>query len=163
MSPPGRKATTRRAWWPRRCAAGDAQRLTGTIAVGDRLWAVFLLRLQAALPRATFSHGRARCWPPLRLVKDAAEVAALRRRRRPGRRRVRRLAAIALQRPDRARRRGRHRRAIARRGLAAQWGPIVGSGPNGASPHHTASDRVIQPGDLVVLDFGGRWTATMPT
>ena len=32
---------------------------------------------------------------------------------------------------------------------------IVGSGPNGASPHHEASDRVIEPGDLVVVDIGG--------
>lgn len=32
---------------------------------------------------------------------------------------------------------------------------IVGSGPNGASPHHEASDRVIRPGDAVVVDIGG--------
>jgi Xaa-Pro aminopeptidase len=32
---------------------------------------------------------------------------------------------------------------------------IVGSGPNGANPHHEAGDRMIQPGDVVVLDFGG--------
>jgi Xaa-Pro dipeptidase len=32
---------------------------------------------------------------------------------------------------------------------------IVGSGPNGASPHHEASDRVVQPGDVVVIDIGG--------
>lgn len=32
---------------------------------------------------------------------------------------------------------------------------IVGSGPNGASPHHEASDRVIRPGDVVVVDIGG--------
>ncbi|NUU23647.1 MAG: M24 family metallopeptidase, partial [Streptomycetaceae bacterium] len=32
---------------------------------------------------------------------------------------------------------------------------IVGSGPNGASPHHEVSDRVIQPGDPVVVDIGG--------
>jgi Xaa-Pro aminopeptidase len=36
---------------------------------------------------------------------------------------------------------------------------IVASGPNGASPHHATSDRVIQPGDPVVVDIGG----TMPT
>ena len=35
---------------------------------------------------------------------------------------------------------------------------IVGSGPNGASPHHELSDRVIQAGDPVVVDIGG----TMP-
>jgi Xaa-Pro aminopeptidase len=32
---------------------------------------------------------------------------------------------------------------------------IVASGPNSASPHHEASDRVIQPGDPIVLDIGG--------
>ena len=41
-----------------------------------------------------------------------------------------------------------------KRGLA----PVfcnVGSGPNGASPHQTASDRVVGPGDAVVCDWGG--------
>ncbi|MGW3724458.1 M24 family metallopeptidase, partial [Streptomyces sp. NPDC000851] len=32
---------------------------------------------------------------------------------------------------------------------------VVGSGPNGANPHHEAGDRMIQDGDMVVLDFGG--------
>jgi D-alanyl-D-alanine dipeptidase len=32
---------------------------------------------------------------------------------------------------------------------------VVGSGPNGANPHHEAGDRTIQEGDMVVLDFGG--------
>jgi Xaa-Pro aminopeptidase len=32
---------------------------------------------------------------------------------------------------------------------------IVGSGPNGASPHHELSDREIEPGDPVVVDIGG--------
>ena len=32
---------------------------------------------------------------------------------------------------------------------------VVGSGPNGANPHHEAGDRIIEPGDTVVLDFGG--------
>ncbi len=32
---------------------------------------------------------------------------------------------------------------------------IVGSGSNGASPHHEASARVIEPGDPVVIDIGG--------
>src|SRR5439155_8723675 len=35
---------------------------------------------------------------------------------------------------------------------------IVGSGPNGASPHHQVSGRVIEVGDVVVVDIGG----TMP-
>ena len=32
---------------------------------------------------------------------------------------------------------------------------IVASGPNSARPHAHPGDRVMQPGDLVVLDFGG--------
>ncbi len=32
---------------------------------------------------------------------------------------------------------------------------IVGSGPNGASPHHEASDRPIRAGEPVVIDIGG--------
>jgi Xaa-Pro aminopeptidase len=36
---------------------------------------------------------------------------------------------------------------------------IVASGPNGASPHHELSDRIIQPGEPVVVDIGG----TMPS
>lgn len=32
---------------------------------------------------------------------------------------------------------------------------IVGSGPNGANPHHSHSERVLQPGDPVVVDIGG--------
>ena len=36
---------------------------------------------------------------------------------------------------------------------------IVASGPNGASPHHELSDRVIEAGEPVVVDIGG----TMPS
>jgi Xaa-Pro aminopeptidase len=32
---------------------------------------------------------------------------------------------------------------------------IVGSGPNGADPHHECSDRELRPGDIVVVDIGG--------
>jgi Xaa-Pro aminopeptidase len=32
---------------------------------------------------------------------------------------------------------------------------IVGAGPNAASPHHHASDRVIAAGEIVLCDFGG--------
>ena len=32
---------------------------------------------------------------------------------------------------------------------------IVASGPNSASPHHEASERVIQAGEPIVLDIGG--------
>ena len=45
--------------------------------------------------------------------------------------------------------------AIVAEGHARADFVIVGSGPNGASPHHEAWDRVIGPGDVVVIDIGG--------
>src|SRR6478672_10627735 len=46
-------------------------------------------------------------------------------------------------------------KAIVDEGHARPDFVIVGSGPNGASPHHEASDRVIAAGDVVVIDIGG--------
>ena len=34
---------------------------------------------------------------------------------------------------------------------------IVGSGPHGADPHHSYSDRELQVGDIVVVDIGGSY------
>jgi len=42
-----------------------------------------------------------------------------------------------------------------KRGLARSFG-ICASGPNSASPHHHTGERVIQPGDAVIFDWGGR-------
>jgi Xaa-Pro aminopeptidase len=46
-------------------------------------------------------------------------------------------------------------RAIVEAGHAEAAFVIVGSGPNGASPHHEVSERVLQAGDVVVVDIGG--------
>lgn len=50
-------------------------------------------------------------------------------------------------------------RALDRRALelgadGASFDTIVASGPNGSRPHHEAGDRVIESGDLVIIDFG---------
>src|SRR5438132_8398945 len=49
-----------------------------SLAVSDRTWATFVLDLQASLPAARFSVA-SRVTAPLRAVKDAEELAALRR------------------------------------------------------------------------------------
>ncbi len=127
-----------------------------TIAVSDKLLAGFLLRLQATLPRAAFTNAL-KVLPPLRLIKDEAAVAGLRAagaQADAAFEQFRRLAYV-----------GRTERVLAREiagilrdhEVEVDWGPIVGSGPNGAFPHHGYSDRVIAAGDLIVLDFGGRY------
>jgi Xaa-Pro aminopeptidase len=49
--------------------------------------------------------------------------------------------------------------AIVAEGHARTDFVIVGSGPNAASPHHELSERLLRPGDAVVVDIGG----TMPS
>jgi Xaa-Pro dipeptidase len=46
---------------------------------------------------------------------------------------------------------------IASAGGQPAFATIVGSGPNSAQPHLRPTGRRIQPGDLVLLDFGAAW------
>ncbi|WP_243708603.1 Xaa-Pro peptidase family protein [Actinomadura sp. GC306] len=128
------------------------------VGVGDRMWAVMALRFRAAMPGAE-QVAAGEVLRGLRMRKSAAEVAALRE------------AGAAI---DRVHRRvpdilkaGRTEREVARdiaelilaEGHTRVDFVIVGSGPNGASPHAEPSDRVVRPGEPVVVDIGG----TMPS
>jgi len=126
------------------------------LAVSDRAWAVHLLALQATLPGAKIRPA-SDVTAPLRAVKDAAEIAALRAAGAA----ADRVAAALLggEIPLMGRREAEVSRELGRRlvaeGHAKVNFAIVGSGPNSASPHHEPGDRVIEPGDVVVCDFGG--------
>jgi Xaa-Pro aminopeptidase len=128
------------------------------IGVSDRMWAMMLLRFRDSLPGARVLLASA-ALRGLRMRKNAAEVAALRE------------AGAAIDRVH-ARvpgwlRPGRTERevgadiaeAIVAEGHARTDFVIVGSGPNAASPHHELSERLLSPGDAVVVDIGG----TMPS
>jgi Xaa-Pro aminopeptidase len=125
-----------------------------TIGVSDRVWALFLLQVQAELPRAAFTRASG-VLSSLRQIKVPEEVDLLRR-----------SGAIADQVFDeivRGRFTGRSEQDVGQEiaallkagGLQVEGSPIVASGPNSASPHHHTGDRVIERGDVVVLDFGG--------
>lgn len=124
------------------------------IAIGDQTWSTFLLQLQEQMDAAVFVQASS-LTARLRMRKDPDEVAMLRRAGAAADRVVGRLAGIAFS--------GRTERELSRlisdmlieEGHETVEFAIVGSGPNGASPHHNASDRVIQTGDAVVCDFGG--------
>ena len=123
----------------------------------NHMWAEKVLRLRAAMPGSEQLLGGT-VLRELRIRKTPDEVEALRR------------AGAAIDRVH-ARvpewlRAGRTERevgkdiadAIVAEGHVRVDFVIVGSGPNGASPHHELSDRVIQDGEPVVVDIGG----TMP-
>lgn len=128
------------------------------MAVDDRMWAEKVLRFREALP-GTAQVAAGHLLTEQRMRKDAAEVEHLA------------LAGAAIDevhsrmgewlRPGRT----EHEVSVAiERGVLASGHQrvdfvIVASGPNGASPHHAPSRRIIAPGDTVVVDIGG----TMPS
>jgi Xaa-Pro aminopeptidase len=124
------------------------------VAIGDQTWARFVLRLQAELPDARW-HAASDVTGPLRAVKDPAEVEALRQAAHA----VDAVGAEMRTRPFAGRTELDVHRELADRilehGHQRVNFAIVGSGPNGASPHHEASGRTIADGDVVVCDFGG--------
>jgi D-alanyl-D-alanine dipeptidase len=128
--------------------------LAGTVAVGDKTWSLFLLRLQAEMPDATFVSAQP-ISEELRASKDDMEIALLRAAGAAADRVATRLAGMRFS--------GRQEKELSREisdmlveeGHEAAGMAIVGSGPNGASPHHHAGERTIEVGDTVVTDFGG--------
>lgn len=127
-----------------------------TAAIGDRTWSRFLVDLLARMPRTTFRKA-SEVTAPLRSVKDDAEVAALRRAAHA----VDRVAAalqageIALIGRTEAEVSAELGRRIIAEGHHRVNFAIVGAGEDAASPHHDAGRRVIQPGEVVLCDFGG--------
>ncbi|WP_407703701.1 aminopeptidase P family protein [Streptomyces triticagri] len=126
----------------------------GTFGVSDSTWALHLLALQGELPRAGF-RALTEALPMLRAVKDEAELARLTAAGAAADATFEEIKKVAFA--------GRREADVAADldRLLREFGheqvdfTVVGSGPNGADPHHEADDRVIQHGDTVVLDFGG--------
>jgi Xaa-Pro aminopeptidase len=124
------------------------------IGLSDRLWAMHVLGLQSALPNRRFESAST-VMGDLRQVKDTDELRLLRLAAQAADRTVEAIAAGRLI--------GRTEAEISRdiRGRLIDEGhdladfAIVGSGPNGASPHHDATERMIRAGEPVVLDLGG--------
>jgi Xaa-Pro aminopeptidase len=116
--------------------------------------AMHLLRLQRALPGATFESATL-VLRELRITKDPDEVALLRTAAHAADRVVVEIAAGRLVGRTEADVAHEVRDRLIAAGHDEAHFAIVGSGPNSASPHHEASDRVIQPGEPIVLDIGG--------
>jgi Xaa-Pro aminopeptidase len=128
------------------------------VALSDRMWALHVLQFAAAFPAARL-HLASSVLSPLRMRKSPAEVAALLAAGQA----IDRVHANVPEwlKPGLTERQvaAKIAEAILAEGHAQVDFTIVGSGPNGSSPHHEVSDRVIQAGDPVVVDIGG----TMPS
>lgn len=126
----------------------------GRFGVSDNAWAMHLLGLQNTLPETSYVS-LTEALPMLRAVKDAHELERL----------AAAGAAVDATYEEilKVRFSGRSELDVAAdlAALLKHFGhsqvdfTVVGSGPNGANPHHEAGTRTIEQGDMVVLDFGG--------
>jgi Xaa-Pro dipeptidase len=120
------------------------------------MWARFLVELMPRLEGAEYRRA-VDVVGPLRMRKDAAEIEALA------------AAGAAVDRIAGELQRGEielvgrteaavsdelSRRIVAEGHQKVNFA-IVAAGPNAASPHHHAGDRVIERGEIVLCDFGG--------
>jgi Xaa-Pro aminopeptidase len=126
----------------------------GRVAVGDMMAALHVLGLRAALPAAE----QVLAGPivrELRMRKDAEEIDALRKAGAAIDRVHARMAEFLRVGRTEAEVGADIAAAIVAEGHTEAEFVIVASGPNGASPHHSLSDRVVEAGDVVVIDIGG--------
>jgi len=123
------------------------------LTVGRHEW---LVKMAAARRLGVTFRLTERIVEQARVIKDAGELSTL----REAARRLTPVAEAAFE----AAKPGVTERAVAARIEAAireggferpAFDTIVASGPNGALPHYRAGDRVLERGDVVVLDFGG--------
>jgi Xaa-Pro aminopeptidase len=134
----------------------DARGLT--LAVEQTSMRVMELRaLEAALPELRTVDATP-LLAELRMRKDEQELAAIEQ--------AVRIIELALDRTVAQIRSGMTERELSRilsdeviaaGGDGESFPNLVGSGPNGANPHHNNSDRAFQPGDLIVIDCGARY------
>jgi Xaa-Pro aminopeptidase len=135
--------------------AVDPFRSAARVAVDDHMWAIRMLAFRAALPDAEFAVA-GRVISDLRMRKAVDEVTALRQAGAAIDRVHARMAEFLKVGRTERQAGGAIADAILAEGHTTVDFVIVGSGPNGASPHHSLSDRVIERGDSVVVDIGGR-------
>jgi Xaa-Pro aminopeptidase len=129
-----------------------------TAAIGDTMWARFLVDLLAHWPSSTTRFVRStEVMNALRMRKDAGEISALAAAGAAVDRIAAELQAGRI--PLAGRTEAEVSADLGARILAEGHQrvnfAIVAAGENAASPHHHASDRVIHEGEIVLCDFGG--------
>ncbi len=135
------------------CSAAPSSRV---IAVGDQMWARFLVDLMPLLPNTQYRRS-VDVIGSLRMRKDSAEIEALRAAGSAvdiiaGDLQAGRIALVG--RTEAQVSADLSARIIAQGHDVVNFA-IVAAGENAASPHHHPGSRVIQPNEIVLCDFGG--------
>ena len=135
-------------------AASSIMPAEGRFGISDAAWSAHLLGLQNILPGSQF-QALGRCLPMLRAVKGADELARLAAAGAAADATFLEIVTLPFGGRLETEVAADLARLLREHGHEQVDFTVVGSGPNGANPHHEAGDRRIQHGDTVVLDFGG--------
>jgi Xaa-Pro aminopeptidase len=125
-----------------------------TLGISDSAWAMHLLGLQDAVPGSSY-RSLTQCLPMMRAVKDANELARLEGAGAAADATFEQILGVRFSGRKETDVAADLARLLREHGHEQVDFTVVGSGPNGANPHHEAGDRTIEVGDAVVLDFGG--------
>jgi Xaa-Pro aminopeptidase len=136
-------------------APGAAVPGAARFAVSDTMLAMHVLRLQSRAGTSAAFQLASPVLRDLRMVKDPDEIALLRLAAQAADRVVAQIASGRLVGRTEADVAREVRERLIAEGHEEAHFAIVGSGPNSASPHHEASERVIAAGEPIVLDIGG--------
>ncbi len=125
---------------------------SGIFAVDDDLPSHMLLAMQDALPAALFRAGGA-LLSQIQQIKEEPEIVRLKAAAR-----IADEAFEATLPQLRAGMREAEVQSIVQQEMRARGGKptfcIVASGPHAAMPHHLTEERAVQPGEILLMDFG---------
>lgn len=126
------------------------------VLVDDTMWAMFLLLLRAALPQAAFSPA-SQVMVPLRMRKTPDELHHMAKAGAIADEAFEEIVELRVTGLTELQLAAALEEAMRRRGAEKiAFETLVASGPNSALPHYRAGQRRIEPGDVIILDFGCR-------
>jgi len=126
------------------------------VLVDDSMWATFLLMLRTTLPQADFALA-SQVMIPLRMQKTPVEIEHMSQAGAIADQAFEEILKSKVSGMDELELATALEETMKEKGAEKiAFETLVASGPNSALPHYRAGQRRIEPGDVVILDFGCR-------
>jgi Xaa-Pro aminopeptidase len=126
------------------------------VLIDDQMWATFVITLREAMKGGEFSRA-SRVMKSLRMKKSAQEIECLAKAGSIADSAFERVVKMPITGMTELRLAKALEDAMLEEGAEKMaFELLVASGPNSSLPHHRAGSRMIEPKDVVVLDYGCR-------
>jgi Xaa-Pro aminopeptidase len=134
----------------------DLGKRSAHVLVDDTMWAMFFLMLKEALPRADFGLA-SQVMIPLRLRKTPDEIEHMVQAGAVADEAFEEVLQMKVSGMSELELATVLEETMKEKGAEkVAFETLVASGPNSALPHHRAGKRIIESGDVAILDFGCR-------